>query len=52
MKEQLRDIMFYFEAQKKIAESEQRDEIAEGTIVIADTPASGSKSKTRRTRKR
>ncbi|XKL64318.1 hypothetical protein PGB90_004404 [Kerria lacca] len=51
LKEQLRDVMFYFEAQKKIAESSDREEIAEGTIVIAESPASTSKSK-RRSKKR
>lgn len=54
LREQLRDVMFYFEAQKKISESAEREEIAEGTIVISESPASASTSKTkqRRSKKR
>ncbi|XP_065207884.1 BRCA1-associated protein [Planococcus citri] len=51
LKDQLRDVMFYLEAQKKIGESAEREEIAEGTIVIAESSSSNSKPK-RRTRKR
>lgn len=52
MKDQLRDVMFYLEAQKKISESTERDEIAEGTIVIAESSSSNSNKPKRRTRKR
>jgi len=47
LKEQLRDIMFYFEAEKQVMASEQKDEIAEGHIVVGE-PSSGSKNKHRR----
>ncbi|KAK7595152.1 hypothetical protein V9T40_001585 [Parthenolecanium corni] len=52
MKDQLRDVMFYFEAQRTIANSSEREEIAEGTIVISESPASTSKPKQRRSKKR
>lgn len=49
LKEQLRDIMFYFEAEKQIKASDQRDEIAEGQIVVGE---SSSANKTKHRRKR
>lgn len=52
MKDQLRDVMFYFEAQRTIAQSSEREEISEGTIVISESPASTSKPKHRRSKKR
>nr|CAD7416961.1 unnamed protein product [Timema poppensis] len=51
VKEQLRDVMFYLEAQKQIAESADRDEIAEGHIVIGEPSKPASDSKSRRRRK-
>lgn len=45
LKEQLRDIMFYFEAEKQVMASDQRDEIAEGQIVVGE---SSTKNKHRR----
>ncbi|XP_054276421.1 BRCA1-associated protein-like [Macrosteles quadrilineatus] len=47
LKEQLRDIMFYFEAEKQVMASEQKDEIAEGHIVVGE-PSSGNRAKHRR----
>lgn len=57
VREQLRDVMFFLEAQKQISESADRDEIAEGRIVIGEaaqpsTPATGSAKKDRRRRHR
>ncbi|XP_063241292.1 BRCA1-associated protein [Bacillus rossius redtenbacheri] len=51
VKEQLRDVMFFLEAQKQISQSEDREEIAEGRIVIGEPSANPSGSKTRRRRK-
>ncbi|PNF20905.1 BRCA1-associated protein [Cryptotermes secundus] len=57
VREQLRDVMFFLEAQKQISESADRDEIAEGRIVIGEsaqpspTPT-GSGRKDRRRRHR
>nr|CAD7575745.1 unnamed protein product [Timema californicum] len=51
VKEQLRDVMFYLEAQKQISESADRDEIAEGHIVIGEPSKPASDSKSRRRRK-
>lgn len=48
LKEQLRDIMFYFEAEKQIKASDQRDEIAEGHIVVGEASSSANKNKHRR----
>lgn len=48
MKEQLRDVMFYFEAQKQIAASELQGEIADGQIVM---PEPSAQSKNRRKRR-
>lgn len=47
--EQLRDLMFYVQAQTKIAESELKDEIVEGTVIIPE--AAPSTSCCRRNRK-
>ena len=44
MKEQLRDVMFFFEAQKQIEASDAKDEIVEGKIVIAESSKSGNKN--------
>ena len=47
IKEQLRDIMFYMHAQSKIAESDLKDEIVGGTVVVpeADTPSTSNRRK-------
>lgn len=37
IKEQLRDIMFYMEAQSKIAESDMKDEIVTGSVVVPES---------------
>ncbi|XP_034952400.1 BRCA1-associated protein [Chelonus insularis] len=47
MKEQIRDLMFFLEAQKQIENSAEKDEIAAGTIIVPET----SKPKTGRSRK-
>ncbi|KAJ9588923.1 hypothetical protein L9F63_017801 [Diploptera punctata] len=53
VKEQLRDVMFFLEAQKQISESADRDEIAEGRIVIGEAaPPSGSSASARKERRR
>lgn len=44
IKEQLHDIMFYMHAQSKIAESDLKDEIAGGTVVVPEAEASSSSS--------
>ncbi|XP_008548344.1 BRCA1-associated protein [Microplitis demolitor] len=49
MKEQIRDLMFFFEAQKKIESSTDRDNIAGGTIIIPE--ASTTTNKPSRSRK-
>jgi len=48
LKEQLRDIMFYFEAEKQVMASDHRDEIAEGHIVVGEAASNSSKNKHRR----
>uniref|UniRef100_A0A1B6F5P3 BRCA1-associated protein n=1 Tax=Cuerna arida TaxID=1464854 RepID=A0A1B6F5P3_9HEMI len=50
LKEQLRDIMFYFEAEKQVKASDNRDEIAEGHIVVGETSTTVPKNKQRRRR--
>ncbi|XP_049768273.1 BRCA1-associated protein isoform X1 [Schistocerca cancellata] len=43
VREQLRDVMFYLEAQKQISESSDRDEIAEGQIVVPEPSTAASR---------
>ncbi|XP_039971308.1 BRCA1-associated protein [Bactrocera tryoni] len=52
VKEQLRDIMFYMQAQSKIADSELKDEIVGGTVVVPEAEASTSAGKTARRKKK
>ncbi|XP_046805821.1 BRCA1-associated protein [Lucilia cuprina] len=53
IKEQLHDIMFYMHAQSKIAESDLKDEIAGGTVVVPETEApSTSSAKANRRKKK
>lgn len=54
VKEQLRDIMFYMQAQTKIAESELKDEIAEGSVIVpeATTEATTSNNKQKNRKKK
>ncbi|XP_036326213.1 BRCA1-associated protein isoform X2 [Rhagoletis pomonella] len=42
VKEQLRDIMFYMQAQSKIADSELKDEIVGGTVVVPEVDAAST----------
>ncbi|XP_055381060.1 BRCA1-associated protein [Condylostylus longicornis] len=57
VKEQLRDIMFYMDAQSKIAESDMKEEIKEGTVLVPPAltdkngPSSNSSKKGRRKNK-
>lgn len=51
LKEQLRDVMFYLEANKQVESSELKDEIAQGQIVLGE-PSSSTNKPTRRRRKR
>lgn len=44
LKEQLRDVMFFFEAQKQIENSADRDEIAEGRIIIGPEANTSTKN--------
>ncbi|KAG5682745.1 hypothetical protein PVAND_012078 [Polypedilum vanderplanki] len=50
LKEQVRDLMFYMEAQNTISKSELKDEIAEGSVTIGETSGNG-KNKNRRKKK-
>lgn len=49
LKEQVRDLMFYMEAQNTISKSELKDEIAEGSVTVGEE--STSKNKNRRKKK-
>lgn len=48
--DQLRDVMFYMQAQAQIAESELKDEIVDGTVIIpeADKPSTSNLSRKNR----
>ncbi|XP_057339840.1 BRCA1-associated protein [Microplitis mediator] len=48
MKEQIRDLMFFFEAQKKIESSTDRDNIAGGTIIIPEASTTNKPSRSRK----
>lgn len=50
LKEQIRDLMFYIDAQRVIEKSDEREEIASGTITVGEAPE--NKRKTRNRRKR
>ncbi|XP_034236296.1 BRCA1-associated protein isoform X2 [Thrips palmi] len=45
LKEQLRDVMFFLEAQKQISESADREEIAQGIVTIGEGPSSSKPSR-------
>lgn len=47
LKEQIRDLMFFLDAQKQIEQSVDREEIAAGQIVIPSSPKSGKSSGSR-----
>lgn len=51
LKEQLRDVMFFLEAQKQISESADREEIAEGIVTIGEGPQTSSSKSSRRGKK-
>lgn len=50
LQEQLRDLMFYIDAQSVIEKSDEREEIASGTITVGEAPQNKRKSKNRRKR--
>lgn len=45
LKEQVRDLMFYMDAQNKISQSEYKDEIAEGSVTVGDDAAKKNRRK-------
>ncbi|XP_026287588.1 BRCA1-associated protein [Frankliniella occidentalis] len=51
LKEQLRDVMFFLEAQKQISESADRDEIAGGRVTIGEGPQTSTSKSSRRGKK-
>ncbi|KAJ1524015.1 hypothetical protein ONE63_010558 [Megalurothrips usitatus] len=51
LKEQLRDVMFFLEAQKQISESADREEIAEGRVTIGESPQTSTSKTSRRGRR-
>lgn len=52
LKEQVRDLMFYMEAQNTISNSEMKDEIIEGSVTVGECPQpTASKNKNRRKKK-
>lgn len=49
VREQLRDVMFYMEAQSKISESFMKDDIQGGNVIVPEpSTSSGLGSKSRR----
>lgn len=52
LKEQVQDLMFYLDAQNKVENSELREEIASGRIVIPETSNSAKKNTTRLSKSR
>lgn len=42
--DQLRDVMFYMQAQAQIAESDLKDELVDGTVIIPDAEKASSSS--------
>lgn len=54
LKEEIRDLMFYLDAQSTVAKSELKDEIVNGSILIApasSTPGSSTSKKGRNKKK-
>lgn len=49
--DQLRDIMFYMEAQSQIAGSELKDEIVDGTVIIPEVSPSTSSRRNRKNKR-
>lgn len=52
LKDQLRDIMFYLEAQNTIAKSENVTEIQEGQVIVGEAASSSSEPSGRNQRRR
>ncbi|GAB0100524.1 BRCA1-associated protein [Sergentomyia squamirostris] len=48
LKEQVRDLSFYMEAQSMIAKSELKDEIADGSVIVPEASAQKGKNRRRR----
>lgn len=52
VKEQLRDVMFYLEAQRQISDSDMKEEMQEGSVIVPKTPEpSTSAGKNRKKKK-
>ena len=45
LKEQVRDLMFFMEAQNTISKSDMKDEIAEGSVTVEAGPSKGKNSR-------
>ncbi|XP_050302453.1 BRCA1-associated protein [Anthonomus grandis grandis] len=50
LKEQVRDLMFFINAQQTIEKSEHKEDIAEGTVTVGEAPQSSKGKKNRRKR--
>lgn len=51
LREQIRDLMFFLEAQSTIANSDLKDELAGSSVTIPEPTVADAKSKTRRKKK-
>lgn len=53
VREQLRDIMFYMEAQRKISESDLKEDIQGGSVIVPETtePSTSGAGKNRKKKK-
>lgn len=51
VREQLRDIMFYMEAQRQISESGMKEDIQGGSVFVPEPSTSGAGNKERRKKK-
>lgn len=52
LKEQVRDLMFYMEAQNTIANSTMKDEIVDGTVLVEESPGTSATGKNKRRNKK
>lgn len=50
LKDEIRDLMFYMEAQSVVANSNLKDEIQDGTIKIGDAPSTAASGSSKRGR--
>lgn len=51
LKEEIRDLMFYMEAQNTIAKSDLKEEIASSSVTVPNNPPEANKLKNRRKKK-